>query len=155
MFELFDISKEEQESILKQVRRVLSGYRQLKRTYQLAMPQAHTQQYDTIASSKSSQPRHESPELMRYLELGKKVADIEQVVSEVENSEYIKNKYMITDKLNQWQLADLSGYSETQYKVKLRKALLEFAVSYGIFDITQFSFKADYIDISRAWYSYK
>ena len=43
MFELFDISKEEQESILKQARRLLSGYRQLKKAYTLSMPQAHTQ----------------------------------------------------------------------------------------------------------------
>ncbi|MCJ1968546.1 hypothetical protein [Pseudolactococcus carnosus] len=91
----------------------------------------------------------ESPELIRYLELGEKVEKIEQAVDRVENNEYIKNKYMITDKLNKWQLAELSGYSETQCARKLKVVLFDFALAYGIVDITRFSFKTDYIDMSR------
>ena len=141
MFELFDISKEEQEKILKQARRVLSGYRHLKRAYTLSMPQAHTQHYGGVSTSKTSKTSNESPELMRYLELGEKVEKIEQAVERVENNDYIKNKYMIPDRLQQWQLADLSGYSTSGYNYKLRVVLFDFAVSYGIVDISQFSFK--------------
>ena len=76
MFELFDISKEEQEKILKQARRVLSGYRHLKRAYTLSMPQAHTQHYGGVSTSKTIKTSQESPELIRYLELGEKVEKI-------------------------------------------------------------------------------
>ena len=141
MFELLDITKEEQNQFLKQARRVLSSYRQLKKFYQLALPQAHTQHYDNVSTSKSSRISHENPELIRYLELGEKVEKIEQAVERVENNDYIKNKYMIPDRLQQWQLADLSGYSTSAYNYKLRVVLLDFAVSYGIVDISQFSFK--------------
>lgn len=141
MFELLDITKEEQDQFLKQARRVLSSYRQLKKFYQLALPQAHTQHYDNVSTSKGSRISHENPELIRYLELGEKVEKIEQSVERVENNDYIKNKYMIPDRLQQWQLADLSGYSTSGYNYKLRVVLFDFAVSYGIVDISQFSFK--------------
>lgn len=90
MFELFDISKEEQEKILKQARRVLSGYRHLKRAYTLSMPQAHTQHYGGVSTSKTSKTSNESSELMRYLELGEKVEKIEQAIERVQNNEYLK-----------------------------------------------------------------
>ena len=83
MLELYEISKEEQEKILKQARRVLSGYRHLKRAYTLSMPQAHTQHYGGVSTSKTSRTSNESPELIRYLELGEKVEKIEQAVERV------------------------------------------------------------------------
>ena len=141
MFELLDITKEEQDQFLKQARRMLSSYRQLKKSYQLALPQAHTQDYDKVSTSKGSRISHENHELIRYLELGEKVEKIEQAVERVENNDYIKNKYMIPNRLQQWQLADLSGYSTSGYNYKLRVVLFDFAVSYGIVDISQFSFK--------------
>ena len=149
MFDLFDISKEEQETILKQARRVLSSYRQLKKAYTLSMPQVHTQHYGGVSTSKSARTSNESPELIRYLELGEKVEKIEQAVAVVENSEYIKNRYMIVDRLQQWRLAELIGVSMRIYNRNLRASIIEFAVAYGIVDLTQFSFKADYIEISH------
>lgn len=150
MFELLDISKEERDNILKQARRVLSSYRQLKKAYQLAVPQAHTQHYGGVSTSKVARTSNESPELMRYLELGEKVEKIEQAVERVENNEYLKNKYMIADKLTQWQLADLSGYGISRYNDNLRVALLNFAIAYGIIDISLVSLKIDNIGLSRA-----
>ena len=150
MFELFDISKEEQEKILKQARRVLSGYRHLKRAYTLSMPQAHTQHYGGVSTSKTSKTSHESPELIRYLELGEKVEKIEQAVEIVENNEYIKNRYMIRDTLQQWRVAELMGVGMRVYNKNLRTALIEFAFSYGIVDLSKYEFTVETVSISRA-----
>ena len=150
MFELFDISKEEQEIILKQARRVLSGYRHLKRAYTLSMPQAHTQHYGGVSTSKTSKTSNESPELMRYLELGEKVEKIEQAVERVENNEYLKNRYMIPDTLQQWRLAELIGVSMRVYNRNLRTALIEFAFAYGIIDLSKYEFTVETVSISRA-----
>ena len=150
MFELFDISKEEQEMILKQARRVLSGYRHLKRAYTLSMPQAHTQHYGGVSTSKTSKTSNESPELMRYLELGEKVEKIEQAVERVENNEYIKNKYMLDSKLEQWKLAELSGYGISRYNDILKKKLFDFAIAYGIVELSKYEFTVETVSISRA-----
>ena len=150
MFELFDISKEEQEKILKQARRVLSGYRNLKRAYTLSMPQAHTQHYGGVSTSRTSKTSNESPELMRYLELSEKVEKIEQAVEIVENNEYIKKRYMIPDTLQQWRLAELIGDSMRVYNKNLRTAVIEFAVAYGIVDLSKYDFTVETVSISRA-----
>ena len=150
MFELFDISKEEQESILKQARRLLSGYRQLKKAYTLSMPQAHTQQYGGVSTSKTSRTSNESPELIRYLELGEKVKKIEQAVERVENNEYLKNKYMKSNELSSWKLVELSGYGKTQYGIRLKVILFDFAVAYGIVDFSKYDFKVETVSVSRA-----
>ena len=150
MFELFDISKEEQEKILKQARRVLSGYRHLKRAYTLSMPQAHTQHYGGVSTSRTSKTSQESPELMRYLELSEKVEKIEQAVEIVENNEYIKKRYMIPDTLQQWRLAELIGDSMRVYNKNLRTAVIEFAVAYGIVDLSNYDFTVETVSISRA-----
>ena len=150
MFELFDISKEEQEKILKQARRVLNGYRHLKRAYTLSMPQAHTQHYGGVSTSKTSKTSHESPELIRYLELGEKVEKIEQAVERVENNEYLKNKYMKADELSSWRLAELSGYSKTTYARKFNVVLFDFAIAYGIIDLSKYEFTVETVSISRA-----
>ena len=150
MFELFDISKEEQEKILKQARRVLSGYRHLKRAYTLSMPQAHTQHYGGTSTSKTSRTSNESPELIRYLELGEKVEKIEQAVERVENNEYLKNKYMKTNELSSWELVELSGYAKTTYARKFNVVLFDFAISYGIVDLSQYDFTVETVSLSRA-----
>ena len=150
MFELFDISKEEQEKILKQARRVLSGYRHLKRAYTLSMPQAHTQHYGGTSTSKTSRTSNESPELIRYLELGEKVEKIEQAVDRVENNEYLKNKYMKTNELSSWELVELSGYAKTTYARKFNVVLFDFAISYGIVDLSQYDFTVETVSLSRA-----
>ena len=150
MFELFDITKEEQENILKQARRVLSGYRNLKRAYTLSMPQAHTQHYGGVSTSRTSKTSQESPELMRYLELSEKVEKIEQAVEIVENNEYIKKRYMIPDTLQQWRLAELIGDSMRVYNKNLRTAVIEFAVAYGIVDLSNYDFTVETVTISRA-----
>ena len=150
MFELFDISKEEQEKILKQARRVLSGYRHLKRAYTLSMPQAHTQHYGGVSTSKTSRTSNESPELIRDLELGEKVAKIEQAIERVENNEYLKNRYMIPDTLQQWRLAELIGVGMRVYNRNLRTALIEFAFAYGIIDLSKYEFTVETVSISRA-----
>ncbi|MDD3015330.1 MAG: hypothetical protein PHR41_02405 [Lactococcus chungangensis] len=150
MFELFDITKEEQENILKQARRVLSGYRNLKRAYTLSMPQAHTQHYGGVSTSRTSKTSQESPELMRYLELSEKVEKIEQAVEIVENNEYIKKRYMIPDTLQQWRLAELIGDSMRVYNKNLRTAVIEFAVAYGIVDLSNYDFTVETVSISRA-----
>ena len=150
MFELFDISKEEQENILKQARRVLSGYRHLKRAYTLSMPQAHTQHYGGVSTSKTSRTSNESPELIRYLELGEKVEKIEQAIERVENNEYLKNRYMIPDTLQQWRLAELIGVGMRVYNRNLPTALIEFAFAYGIVDISQYDFTVETVSLSRA-----
>ena len=150
MFELFDISKEEQEKILKQARRVLSGYRHLKRAYTLSMPQARTQHYGGVSTSKTSKTSQESPELMRYLELGEKVEKIEQAVERVENNEYLKNKYMKSNELSSWELVELSGYAKTTYARKFNVVLFDFAVAYGIVDLSKYEFTVETVSISRA-----
>ena len=150
MFELFDISKEEQEKILKQARRVLSGYRHLKRAYTLSMPQAHTQHYGGVSTSKTSKTSHESPELIRYLELGEKVEKIEQAVERVENNEYLKNKYMKANELSSWELVELSGYAKTTYARKFNVVLFEFAIAYGIVDLSKYEFTVETVSLSRA-----
>ena len=150
MFELFDISKEEQEKILKQARRVLSGYRHLKRAYTLSMPQAHTQHYGGVSTSKTSKTSQESPELMRYLELGEKVEKIEQAVERVEKNEYLKNKYMKSNELSSWELVELSGYAKTTYARKFNVVLFDFAVAYGIVDLSKYEFTVETVSISRA-----
>ena len=150
MFELFDISKEEQENILKQARRVLSGYRHLKRAYTLSMPQAHTQHYGGVSTSKTSKTSNESPELMRYLELGEKVEKIEQAVERVENNEYLKNKYMKSNELSSWELVELSGYAKTTYARKFNVVLFDFAIAYGIVDLSKYEFTVETVSISRA-----
>ena len=150
MFELFDISKEEQEKILKQARRVLSGYRHLKRAYTLSMPQAHTQHYGGVSTSKTSKTSQESPELIRYLELGEKVEKIEQAVERVENNEYLKNKYMKSNELSSWELVELSGYAKTTYARKFNVELFDFAVAYGIVDLSKYEFTVETVSISRA-----
>ncbi len=150
MFELFDISKEEQENILKQARRVLSGYRHLKRAYTLSMPQAHTQHYGGVSTSKTSKTSQESPELIRYLELGEKVEKIEQAVERVENNEYLKNKYMKANELSSWELVELSGYAKTTYARKFNVVLFDFAIAYGIVDLSKYEFTVETVRISRA-----
>ena len=150
MFELFEISKEEQEKILKQARRVLSGYRHLKRAYTLSMPQAHTQHYGGVSTSKTSKTSNESPELIRYLELGEKVEKIEQAVERVENNEYLKNKYMKSNELSSWELVELSGYAKTTYARKFNVVLFDFAVAYGIVDLSKYEFTVETVSISRA-----
>ena len=150
MFELFDISKEEQEKILKQARRVLSGYRHLKRAYTLSMPQAHTQHYGGVSTSKTSKTSQESPELIRYLELGEKVEKIEQAVERVENNEYLKNKYMKANELSSWELVELSGYAKTTYARKFNVVLFDFAIAYGIVDLSKYEFTVETVSISRA-----
>ncbi|WP_209451944.1 hypothetical protein [Pseudolactococcus raffinolactis] len=129
---------------------MLSSYRQLKKAYALSVPQARTQHFGAVSTSKTSRTSNESPELIRYLELGEKVEKIEQAVDRVGNNEYLKNKYMIADKLTQWQLAELSGYGISRYNDNLRVALLNFAIAYGIIDISLVSFKIDNIGLSRA-----
>ena len=150
MFELFDISKEEQENILKQARRVLSGYRHLKRAYTLSMPQAHTQHYGGVSTSKTSRTSNESPELIRYLELGEKVEKIEQAIERVENNEYLKNKYMKSNELSSWELVELSGYAKTTYARKFNVVLFDFAIAYGIIDLSKYEFTVETVSISRA-----
>ena len=150
MFELFDISKEEQEKILKQARRVLSGYRHLKRAYTLSMPQAHTQHYGGVSTSKTSKTSQESPELIRYLELGEKVEKIEQAIERVQNNEYLKNKYMKSNELSSWELVELSGYAKTTYARKFNVVLFEFAIAYGIVDLSKYEFTVETVSISRA-----
>ena len=150
MFELFDISKEEQEKILKQARRVLSGYRHLKRAYTLSMPQAHTQHYGGVSTSKTSRTSNESPELIRYIELGEKVEKIEQAVERVENNEYLKNKYMKANELSSWELVELSGYAKTTYARKFNVVLFDFAIAYGIVDLSKYDFTVETVSISRA-----
>ena len=150
MFELFEISKEEQEKILKQARRVLSGYRHLKRAYTLSMPQAHTQHYGGVSTSKTSKTSNESPELIRYLELGEKVEKIEQAVERVENNEYLKNKYMKSNELSSWELVELSGYAKTTYARKFNVVLFDFAIAYGIVDLSKYDFTVETVSISRA-----
>lgn len=150
MFDLFDISKEEQEKILKQAKRVLSNYRQLKKAYTLSMPQAHTQHYGSVSTSKTNRTSNESPELIRYLELGEKVDKIDQAVEKVENNEYLKNKYMKSNELSWWQLVELSGYGKTQYNKRLKIVLFDFAIAYGIVDFSKYDFKVETISISRA-----
>ena len=150
MFELFDISKEEQEKILKQARRVLSGYRHLKRAYTLSMPQAHTQHYGGVSTSKTSRTSNESPELIRYIELGEKVEKIEQAVERVENNEYLKNKYMKANELSSWELVELSGYAKTTYARKFNVVLFDFAIDYGIVDLYKYKFTVETVRISRA-----
>ena len=150
MFELFDISKEEQEKILKQARRVLSGYRHLKRAYTLSIPQAHTQHYGGASTSKTIRTSNESPELIRYLELGEKVEKIEQAAERVENNEYLKNKYMKTNELSSWELVELSGYAKTTYARKFNVVLFDFAISYGIVDLSQYDFTVETVSLSRA-----
>ena len=150
MFELFDISKEEQENILKQARRVLSGYRHLKRAYTLSMPQAHTQHYGGVSTSKTSKTSNESPELIRYLELGEKVEKIEQAIERVENNEYLKNKYMKSNELSTWELVELSGYAKTTYARKFNVVLFDFAIAYGIVDLSKYEFTVETVSISRA-----
>ena len=150
MFELFDISKEEQENILKQARRVLSGYRHLKRAYTLSMPQAHTQHYGGVSTSKTSRTSNESPELIRYIELGEKVEKIEQAVERVENNEYLKNKYMKANELSSWELVELSGYAKTTYARKFNVVLFDFAIAYGIVDLSKYEFTVETVSISRA-----
>ena len=150
MFELFDISKEEQEKILKQARRVLSGYRHLKRAYTLSMPQAHTQHYGGVSTSKTSRTSNESPELIRYIELGEKVEKIEQAVERVENNEYLKNKYMKANELSSWELVELSGYAKTTYARKFNVVLFDFAIAYGIIDLSKYEFTVETVSISRA-----
>lgn len=150
MFELFDISKEEQEKILKQARRVLSGYRHLKRAYTLSMPQAHTQHYGGVSTSKTSKTSNERPELIRYLELGEKVEKIEQAVERVENNEYLKNKYMKSNELSSWELVELSGYAKTTYARKFNTVLFDFAIAYGIVDLSKYDFTVETVSISRA-----
>ena len=150
MFELFDISKEEQENILKQARRVLSGYRHLKRAYTLSMPQAHTQHYGGVSTSKTSRTSNESPELIRYLELGEKVEKIEQAIERVENNEYLKNKYMKSNELSSWELVELSGYAKTTYARKFNVVLFDFAIAYGIVDLSKYEFTVETVSISRA-----
>ena len=150
MFELFDISKEEQEKILKQARRVLSGYRHLKRAYTLSMPQAHTQHYGGVSTSKTSKTSHESPELIRYLELGEKVEKIEQAIERVQNNEYLKNKYMKSNELSSWELVELSGYAKTTYARKFNVVLFDFAIAYGIVDLSKYEFTVESVRISRA-----
>ena len=150
MFELFDISKEEQEKILKQARRVLSGYRHLKRAYTLSMPQSHTQHYGGVSTSKTSKTSNESPELIRYLELGEKVEKIEQAVERVENNEYLKNKYMKSNELSSWELVELSGYAKTTYARKFNVVLFDFAIAYGIIDLSKYEFTVETVSISRA-----
>lgn len=150
MFELLDISKEERDNILKQARRVLSSYRQLKKAYTLSVPQARTQHFGGVSTSKVARTSNESPELMRYLELGEKVEKIEQAVERVEFCDYLKNKYMKSEMLNSYRLIELSGYEHTQYHYNLRTALLDFAIAYGIVDISLVSFKIDNIGLSRA-----
>ncbi|MCJ1995696.1 hypothetical protein GYN67_03170 [Lactococcus piscium] len=141
MFELFDISKEEQENILKQARRVLNSYRQLKKAYTLSMPQAHTQHYDSVSTSNTSRTSNESSDLIRYLELGERFEKIEQAVERVENNEYLKNKYMKSDVMSSSQLVELSGYAKTTYAQKLRVVLFDFAIAYGIVNFSKFDFK--------------
>ena len=150
MFELFDISKEEQEKILKQARRVLSGYRHLKRAYTLSMPQAHTQHYGGVSTSKTSKTSQESPELIRYLELGEKVEKIEQAIERVQNNEYLKNKYMKSNELSSWELVELSGYAKTTYARKFNVVLFDFAIAYGIVDLSKYEFTVETVRISRA-----
>ena len=150
MFELFDISKEEQEKILKQARRVLSGYRHLKRAYTLSMPQAHTQHYGGVSTSKTSRTSNESPELIRYLKLGEKVEKIEQAVERVENNEYLKNKYMKSNELSSWELVELSGYAKTTYARKFNVVLFDFAIAYGIIDLSKYEFTVETVSLSRA-----
>ena len=150
MFELFDISKEEQEKILKQARRVLSGYRHLKRAYTLSMPQAHTQHYGGTSTSKTSRTSNESPELIRYLELGEKVEKIEQAIERVQNNEYLKNKYMKSNELSSWELVELSGYAKTTYARKFNVVLFDFAIAYGIVDLSKYEFTVETVRISRA-----
>ena len=150
MFELFDISKEEQENILKQARRVLSGYRHLKRAYTLSMPQAHTQHYGGVSTSKTSRTSNESPDLIRYLELGEKVEKIEQAIERVENNEYLKNKYMKSNELSSWELVELSGYAKTTYARKFNVVLFDFAIAYGIIDLSKYEFTVETVSVSRA-----
>ena len=150
MFDLFEIRKEEQEKILKQARRVLSGYRHLKRAYTLSMPQAHTQHYGGVSTSKTSKTSNESPELIRYLELGEKVEKIEQAVERVENNEYLKNKYMKSNELSSWELVELSGYAKTTYARKFNVVLFDFAIAYGIVDLSKYDFTVETVSISRA-----
>ena len=150
MFELFDISKEEQEKILKQARRVLSGYRHLKRAYTLSMPQAHTQHYGGVSTSKTSRTSNESPDLIRYLELGEKVEKIEQAIERVEKNEYLKNKYMKSNELSSWELVELSGYAKTTYARKFNVVLFDFAIAYGIVDLSKYEFTVETVSISRA-----
>lgn len=149
MFDLFDITKEEQETILKQARRVLNGYRQLKKANTLSMPQAHTQQYGGVSTSKTGRTSNESPELMRYLELGEKVDKIEQVVERVENNEYLKNKYMKSNIMSSWRLVELSGYGKTQYGIRLKVVLFDFATAYGIVDFSKYDFTVETVSVSR------
>ena len=114
------------------------------------MPQAHTQHYGGTSTSKPSRTSNESPDLIRYLELGEKVEKIEQAIERVENNEYLKNRYMIPDTLQQWRLAELIGVSMRVYNRNLRTALIEFAFAYGIVDLSKYEFTVETVSLSRA-----
>ena len=103
-----------------------------------------------MSTSKTSRTSNESPELIRYLELGEKVKKIEQAVERVENNEYLKNKYMKSNELSSWKLVELSGYGKTQYGIRLKVILFDFAVAYGIVDFSKYDFKVETVSVSRA-----
>ncbi len=114
------------------------------------MPQAHTQHYGGVSTSKTSKTSNESPELIRYLELGEKVEKIEQAIERVENNEYLKNKYMKSNELSSWELVELSGYAKTTYARKFNVVLFDFAIAYGIVDLSKYEFTVETVSLSRA-----
>ncbi len=57
---------------------------------------------------------------------------------------------MIPDTLQQWRLAELIGVGMRVYNRNLRTAVIEFAIAYGIVELSKYDFTVETVSISRA-----
>lgn len=127
------VCRDEQEVVTK-CRNILKSYRELKGKASRLLP------YGQLEKGLNKQ-EEAILHLSRYKEVKDTVKIIERCVDncDTKNKILLSQKYLGEQVYQQWKLAELSGYSESQYKKIMRTALLQFGESYGFIDTTSMS----------------
>ena len=130
--EIYEYTDAQKEEVLAKSRKVLKSYRQLRGRAKRLFPHIKSPSFSDMPRGGQSEP---DSRLYKYLEVNSAVDNIELCVSNCDLREklLLQRKYMDSKICQQWELARMSGYSETQYKVYMRSALFQFAEGYGLY----------------------
>lgn len=124
-------TEEEISEAIDESRKVLRKYRQLKIAKKLKIPNVKSPSFSDMPRGGSGTSE---TALDKYLDIVSQMEQTEKCVARCELLESIilQRKYLDDIEYNQWQLANIAGYSIRQYHSYLNRAYLQFATAYGI-----------------------
>lgn len=130
--ELYEYTQEQEDEVLNEARKVLKSYRDLKGRVRRMFPHVKSPTFSDMPRGGQSEP---DKRLFMYLEVSTAVDNIEKCVAmcDLRESILIQKKYLDSKSYQYWELVQMSGYGDTQYKYYMRRALFQFAEAFGIY----------------------